>query len=247
MEIRLTMLPSMRGSYDINKDKVSNDLLPKRMCYLAPAAAKSYLLMSDATIILSDVHRTGEASLAARKTKRGVQPPAYSGHNFGFSWDVDVEATLKANNWKYEDLLAYMQRYDWYCHRRDGARGNEDWHFNYLGGSAQEVLAKINPSPWFGKGTWSLGAELMIQKVYGSSFALTPVAVQEALKKLRLYSGEPDGKIGPISQSAIKLFANTWEVPSSHTDQKFLRTLAFISASYNITDINGNSIAQNWV
>jgi hypothetical protein len=247
MEIHLSMLPSMRGSYDINKDKISNDLLPKRMCYLRTEAAKSYLGMTDATIILSDVYRTGEASLAARKMKRGVASPAYSGHNYGISWDVDVEGTLKANGWAYADLLNYMQSRGWYCHRRDGSRGSEDWHFNYLGDYAQEILAKIKPSSSWGKGTWSLGAELVIQKFYGASFVLTPTDVQSALKKLRLYSGDADGKIGPISQAAIKLFASTWEVSAAHTDVRFQRTLAFIAADYSITDVSGNKLQQAWV
>ncbi len=240
MELELVHLPQgrIRGTYDVNKNNVSDDYLPRRLRYLHPDAARSANEMKE--IVWSDMFRSAEASLAAiARGKRGVQPPAFSGHNFGFSGDVDIRRTLRENNWTYADLLNYMVHKGWYCYRRDGKRGREDWHFNHLGHGRyrREILEQIDPRPWLGRRTWKLGAELMIQKQYGDSLTLSPLGVQDMLQRLRLYKGDLDGSIGPISQQAIKLFARTWKLKPKHINAKFQRVLAYVSADTKLVEL----------
>jgi hypothetical protein len=228
MELRLFKLPPkrVRGTYDLNHNNVSDDFLPDRMCYLAEDAAQSYLAM-DKVIVFTDLFRSAAESLEARARKRGVQPPAYSAHNFGLAWDVDVDRTLQLNKWTYAELLTYMEARQWWCHRRDGKRGMEDWHFSYLGPTPSSILSQINvQSP----GTWARGAELAIQQRYAGQFNLTPSQVQACLKSLKLYSGGIDGSIGPISMQGVNLFARTWEVPAVPGNPVFQRTLAYVAA-----------------
>ncbi len=237
MELFLQKLPpkTVRGSYDVNRNDVSDDFLPKRMLYMHPDAAQSLLLM-EATIVLSDLFRSAEASLAARKRKRGVAAPAYSGHNFGLAFDVDIRRTLRENAWTYRNLLTYLERRQWYCYRRDGKRGREDWHFNYLGPEPKGIIQHIDPRPWLGRKTWKRAAEMAIQRRYYGRFELDEMAVQESLKKMRLYSGNVDGKMGPISRQSVGLFAKAWGLKKDHRNKKFQRVLAYVSANVKIVE-----------
>lgn len=228
MELRLFKLPpnKVRGTYDLNHNNRSDDFLPDRMLYMAEDAAQSYLSM-DRVIVFSDLFRSAAESLEAHARKRGVQPPAYSGHNFGIAGDLDVDRTLALNNWTYAELLTYMEAHQWYCHRRDGQRGNEDWHFNFLGPTPTSILSVIDARL---PATWSRGAEYAVQQRYAGQFTLTPSQIQGNLKKLRLYGGGIDGALGPISMQAVSLFAKTWEVPAVPGAPNFQRTLAYVAA-----------------
>jgi hypothetical protein len=231
----LRKLPPVRGIYGATKDQ-----MPKRALFLAPDAADSLLTLCAKApgLGFSDIFRSAEASLAAMKTKRGVQPPAFSAHNFGLAVDVDVDGvlsedgktrlpgTLKRMGWKYPDLLAFMEEGGWYCHRRDGGRGSEDWHFNYLGSDPERAAACLEGLETSG---WSKAAERSIVARFAAQLVLDPEQQQRALAKLRLYSGDFDGDLGPISREAQNAFCRTWDISLTDT-VRYQRVLAYVSA-----------------
>ena len=100
----------VRGIYGKRKNE-----LPERMRYLSPAAAQSYVEDLSSVVVVSDMFRSAESSLQAKRERRGAQRPAYSGHNYGYSIDIDVGATMKALglNTKRE-LDAWMNARGWY-------------------------------------------------------------------------------------------------------------------------------------
>jgi hypothetical protein len=223
LTLKLTELPaSIMGIYGPNQD-----LLPQRMRYLHPDAAASYLKMESGPrrLRVSDMWRSAEASMQARREKRGVQPPGRSGHNFGFSIDVDVDWLLSHYQINKAQLDSFMNENGWYCHRKDHLRDSESWHFNYFGADAAKYLAVSEPYS-----STSSGLEAKIQDFYGQSFLLTARELQSALKTLRLYGGDIDGDLGPLSVEAIKAFQRTWELPVTGTaGPDTQRLLAFMT------------------
>src|SRR5688500_12568851 len=101
-------------------------MVPKRMRFLHPEAAESLVGLEGDTggFVYSDIYRSAESSLAARRIKRGVQRPGYSGHNYGFSVDLDIEEIMRTKKILYRDIIHLMQKRGWYCHRRDGSGPN---------------------------------------------------------------------------------------------------------------------------
>jgi hypothetical protein len=204
------------------------------MRFLHPDAAPSFLEHLRPRVEVSDMFRSAEASLAARASKQGVQPPAYSAHNFGLALDLDVDNTCKANSWGYSDLLNFMQTHQWYCYRRDRERGKEDWHFTFLGPDPIAILSRIDPRPWLGRRTWSQAAELAIQRRFAGQFTLDVRGVQASLQKLKLYSGQIDGKPGGLTEQAVGLFARQWGLSPDWGDPRFQRVLAYVSADVQV-------------
>ena len=73
---------------------------------------------------------------------------------------------------------------------------------------------------------------------YKEQFTLSPIQMQEALAKMRLYNGEIDGMLGPISRAAADAFARAWNLgPREFTDARFQRTIAFVTADTKIEEI----------
>jgi hypothetical protein len=230
MKLRLRALPAtVRGIY---ATRAGPNTLPERFRRLAPDAADALLRLEAATggLIYTDMLRSAEESLAARKRKVGVAAPGWSGHNWGFSVDVAVEETLKLRFWKYADLLEAMRVHGWHCHRRDGAVGYrqmESWHFNYFGDDAAKWLAHAHES-------WSAPVEHLIEAVYGP-FQLTVREAQAALAKLRMYSGDVDGLLGPITRESILAFQRAWLlIPHGVLDARTERTLLLVAADIEL-------------
>jgi len=225
LKLKLAQLPdSVRGIYGPNKS-----LMPARARYLHPEAARSYMQMHDeAHIVCSDVFRSAEASLAAIQVKTGVQPPGFSGHNYGFSVDVAVDQMLKERSWTYTQLRDYMSSHHWVGHRRDGKRGSEDWHFNYLGASRNAALSRVEDQI---PGTWSRAVEHMILLNYDGAFRMSAEDTQSALKKLGMYKGAIDGELGQLSRAAALAFARAWKLHENTVyTLRFFRTLAYVAA-----------------
>jgi hypothetical protein len=221
MLLELRKLPPLRGIYGPNKDK-----MPGRALYLAPDAAQALLHLESTCggMTYSDIWRSAESSLSARQSGRGAQRPGYSGHNFGLSIDVAVDETCKRHGWTYSQLCARLAEVDWYCHRQDGMRGKEDWHFNFLGGAPNDLLyANAHDH-----NTWALPVEHAIVRRYGEQFNLAPAEQQRALQKLGLYQGDVDGQLGPRSRAAREAFERAWLCTGD--DRQYLRTLAFVAA-----------------
>jgi hypothetical protein len=227
LTLKLTSLPDT--TLGIYKIKGIEDRMPARMLLLHPDAAAAFNALETATggLVYSDIWRSAESSLQARSEKRGVQRPGYSGHNFGISFDCAVDATLKKNKWTYGQLLDACAQHGWHNFRRDRKRGFEDWHFNWLGDSSPDILAKCSVLT----STWQNAAEMKIVELYGHHFTLTPMDIQLCLQKMKMYSGELDGALGPLSNSAVQAFGRAWALPQSEWDAKsaiFQRTLAFV-------------------
>jgi hypothetical protein len=182
------------------------ETMPARARFLHPAAAASYNAMNlDKKMRVSDVLRSAESSLNAVRAGRGAQHPSFSGHNYGFSIDIQVDWMLKTHQLDKRALDAWMESHGWYCFRKDHANASEWWHYNFFGPEAADLMRAAED-------TNQASLERKIQRTYGGSFALTDAECQDALLRLGLYSGKVDGDIGPISRSAIRAFQRAWEL-----------------------------------
>lgn len=199
----------------------SKNQLPARMRFLRPDAAASYLQLSD-FLVVSDMFRSPESSLQAVREKRGAQPPAYSAHNYGLAIDIDIDAAKR--RWRAPskaELDARMESSGWFCHRRDHGTGHEAWHYNFLG-----VGTEIPPH----LSNTASTVEARIVELHGAQLAPDDAASQEMLTKLRLYAGDIDGDIGPLSREAIRVFQRAWGLPETGgLEPRTRRTLAYVS------------------
>lgn len=198
--------------------------LPSRMRFLHPEAAASYEHHIPG-VTVSDMFRSPEASLHAIRTKKGAMPPGFSGHNYGFSIDLDVLKTMKILMLTKRDLDEWMATHGWYCHRRDHKLAFESWHYNFLG-----VGTIISP-----KVRTTMGyIEAKIQKYYGAELVanMTDRKLQQSqLASLKLYSGDIDGIVGGLTKEALKAFQRTWGIHANGLmSAKTGRTLAYVSA-----------------
>jgi hypothetical protein len=218
LTLSLTNIPGqlVRGIYGPAEDE-----LPAWMRFLHADAASSFLRFAD-LVVVSDMFRSPESSLQAVREGRGAQPPAFSAHNYGLAIDLALEATMK--RWKLTskaELDQSMAQHGWYCHRRDHALGHEAWHFNFLG-----------PDPAIpGELRVTSGLiEARIVSLHGASLAPDDRECQEMLAKLRLYAGDIDGRLGPLSREAIRAFRRTWGLrDTGELDARTRRTLSYVS------------------
>lgn len=239
MKIKLTKLRPdiIKGIYNI--DGVEGRM-PARSLYLEPKAAVSFLANGlDKVLTVSDLYRSAESSLAAVRSGRGAMPPGFSAHNYGIAVDVDVRKSMKAMGFSTKGSMdLQMEKFGWFCHRRDHQITNlqgESHHYTFLG-----VGAVISPKVE----TIVNYTELEIQRLYGEHFNMEAEEIQRCLASLKLYSGEIDGKIGPLSKEAIKLFQRQWGIqkvdgdylkdPDGRADKRTMRTLAFVSAEKEV-------------
>jgi len=177
------------------------------------------LILRFGKVFLTDCYRDPAASLLARSTKRGVQKPGYSAHNFGLAIDLDVAKMLRVCGYKKADLDYKMNQYGFRCYRADHkADAPEAWHYTFSAKSpGQEAVEEV------------------IQSYYGSRFKLDAHGVQEALVALRLYAGTIDGKHGPLTRTALGLFQRTWGLAETQkADEATQRLLAVVTADKEI-------------
>lgn len=225
MIIQVTALPEVtKGIYTIHGVPGQ---MPARALFLHPRAAASFGIMEKTIpLVYSDIFRSAEASLVAVSTKAGTQPPGYSAHNYGLAVDVAVDAVLMQYGWTYSRLVEELAQFGWYCHRRDGRRGAEDWHFNYLGPSSDTYLSRVDVLT---PETWAYAVEARIREFYGEEFTLSNREVQMALMKLRLYKGSVDGIFGPLTLEAAHAFQRAWKLHVGEIDARTVRTLAYVA------------------
>lgn len=202
--------------------------LPARMSFLHPEAKASWLKLEQQIglkLRVSDMWRSAEGSLEARRRKTGVQRPGYSAHNYGLAVDLDWIDCAKRLKVSKEGLDQWMARAGWYCHRRDHRADFEAWHFNFLG-DATTAAGYLQ----HGAATNTAGAiEAKIQDLYGAGLKLSRVEVWEHLKRLgyltkegaegpavaafqRDWSLEVDGRAGPITQRTLAFVGATREI-----------------------------------
>jgi len=226
LSLNLVSVSNVLGIYGASK----NDF-PAKMARLHPDAAAAFKAAEaglGVRIRVSDMFRTAEQSLIARSQKAGVMPPGFSLHNYGIAIDIATDDVLKVTKLTKPALDKKMEEFGWFCHRKDGKRGMEDWHFNFLGvGEAAAPFLKVAA----GSTNTSAAGDAKIMSLYKDAMTLTPVEVQECLAHLKLYNGDLDGQIGPRSKEALMAFQRTWKLqPSGQVDKKTERTLAYVSA-----------------
>lgn len=229
MLLRLASLPATLAGPN---DEVYHGKTPTRARFLFPEAAQSLCGLEAASggLVYTDIFRSADASLAACHSKRGCQRPAFSAHNFGLAFDLEIPSTLRKLNLNYSDLTELLKRFGWFCHRRDrDPTAMESWHFNFLGDNEEEYLGLATKD----HATWSWPVEKRIQELYSDEFKLSAVQMQTELLSLHLYSGEIDGLMGPLTTQAIKAFQRAWQIeewpigPGGITQ----RTLAYVTSS----------------
>lgn len=227
LTLDLARVPGVLGIYG-----KSGDVFPERMSLLHPTAAKAFAELEAALgckVRVSDMFRTAEQSFTAMQQKTGVQPPAYSLHNYGIAIDIATDAVLKATGFDKPKLDMFFSRFGWWCHRKDGKRGMEDWHFNHLGAptDAAAFLAVSAKST-----NTSAAGEARIQSLYGSALRVSDVQAQTALSALKLYGGDIDGAFGTRSREALKAFQRTWKLQATgDLDERTQRVLAYVTAT----------------
>lgn len=219
------------GSYGPKRDR-----LAARMVFLHPDAAKSFLEMNSIkTIKCSDMYRTFEASRKAHANK-GAARAGYSGHNFGFSIDIDTRWVIKTNNFANKvELDAWMETYGWYCHNPPGeTRPRESWHFNYFGDEAAKYLKERTAN----RRTWSKPLEKKVTDVYGFWWhKATIVDVQDALFSLNMYKDDPSGVEDAYHREAVTKFQKLWNLsPDGIAGTKTVRTLMCVTSERIILD-----------
>lgn len=231
LQLKLKKVPGVVGIYGKTKDQ-----FPASMSMLHPEAAAAYAdaIKAVGPLKVSDMYRSAEQSLAACREKTGVMPPGWSAHNYGLAIDIDVDFILKATKRDKPTLDRAMLSAGWWCHRKDGRRGMEDWHYTYfgVGKAAQPFLDVAEDDRTIQKAT-----EAKIVATYGDELKLDPFEAQAALKKLGFYSGAIDGVIGPRGKEALSAFQRAWCLTENgKLDVKTERTLALVSADKIIID-----------
>jgi hypothetical protein len=231
----LSKLPSNTyGIYGPNKD-----IMAERMLYLHPDAAKSFMTdLYPKRVCVSDMFRSADASLQARGEKKGVQPPSKSGHNFGFSIDVDLDRTLKLLSMTKPTFDDWMNGLGWFCHRKDHLQNeSEAWHYNYFGISIEKIKY-LSACEMFH--STAEGLEAKIQDYYGSEFMMDPPYIQTCLKQLKIYGGEIDGQLGPLTVRAIKAFQTSWELTADGiAGRDTMRLLAYLNSQTSLVALAG--------
>lgn len=227
MRIELAILPdALRGP----EGQDYQGKVPVRARYLRQDAAEALLALEEACggLTYTDIYRSAEAQLHARRIKRGVQAVGYSGHGYGLSVDVDLSSTLRRLNLRYADLTELLAKYGWFCHRRDlDGTGSEAWHFNFFGTRNPDLyLAMAKRGD---RNSWAQPLETRILELHGTEFQLSLRELQQHLSDLRFYRGAIDGIIGPISTEAIMAFRRAWDVTGDL--KAMMRALAFVSAT----------------
>lgn len=173
--------------------------LPARMSWMQPEAAKALREMQEAcghVMEFTDAYRRVMFQIrciqgASERKRRLYAPPTKSGHNFGWSVDINVADTLAAFRAAGKPELVsagqnrhalglWMSQFGW-----TGIR-SENWHFNHLAGHAS-TIARIDAE-------------------YGEAMKLDNADVQRALNAL-MPKEKPlniDGELGTKSSAAAK-------------------------------------------
>jgi hypothetical protein len=182
------------------------------------------------------MRRTPEGSLLNRKKKGKGLLPGWSGHNWGFSIDIDYGWVMKQYGFKDKvELDLWMASHGWYCHNILGeTRSFEAWHYNYFGPEAEHYLSfRTNR-----KGTWSNSVSKKIEEYYGHWWQRADVeTVQTALKALGMYGGDIDGVAGELLEQSVKAFQRAWMLTvDGKAGPMTKRTLMLVSSELVLMD-----------
>lgn len=213
-------------------------LLPRRALYVHPDAVDDFLEMADAGAVVSDLFRSPESSLAAVQSGRGALQPGRSAHGFGLATDFDVAKTMKALRLATKQALDdFAAAHGFYCHRRDHKitpLKGEGHHFNHLGDALGAYAVRPNEA------STAPAIERRIESLYGHAWRDIDLTVAQAqLARLGLYRGDLDGKLGPISKAAVRVFRRGWGLgDSDRIDARTFRTLVYVAAGRRISRLS---------
>jgi hypothetical protein len=206
--------------------------MPARARRLHASAYSAYATIQP-KLVISDMFRTPESSLNAVVTGRGALMPSYSSHGYGLAIDVDVTKSMKLVGVRKKSAFDdFMRAAGWHCHRRDGERAAEEWHYDYdLNGL---LTSNLTPQAKFTQ----QAREKMLAAVYGDAWKLTKSTAQGCLAKLGFYHGAIDGAIGPQSKQAIAAFQRAWKLKADETlTPQTLRVLWFVTACADLPPV----------
>lgn len=236
LTLDLVRLEGQRGIYP----KGTGGPLPARMAWGHPdlAAALAAARQRGISLVLSDCYRSAAASLARRQGLEAAgktqlaKRPGESLHNWGLAIDIDVPQALTANGLRHKrDLDAALAACGLWCHRRDGARGAEDWHYNALASASAIAMGDAHiladAARWLASASprsTSRAAEAKIQALYGAGMTLAPWEVRLALASLG-YS--PSAELTEV----VREFQLDWDLtPDGIAGPKTQRLLAYLTA-----------------
>ena len=175
--------------------------MPGRALLLHPDVVDGFMAAAH-QLVVSDIFRSAESSLAAVRAGRGARPPGFSAHNFGLAVDLDIKASMRRGGFKTKEILDLaMEQQGFLCHRLDhkitDLKG-ESHHYNALVDEYATVLASASST--------AASIEVRILALYSHAWrTVDPTVAQAQLARLGLYRGDLDGKIGPISKQAIRV------------------------------------------
>jgi hypothetical protein len=211
-------------------DKFGKATMPKHLRWLHPEAARCFINHLSHYVVVSDMLRSAQGSLRAVREKRGAADPGYSGHNFGFSIDIAIKATLEKLQLNGKAALdEWMNDRGWFCHRLDNRDAFEAWHYNYLGDGYTDADGTVKSA----RGSTNGHLQAKIANIYGAQMRLTAKEAQVALASLKpaLYHGEADGIWGKWSKAACRSFQRMFDLKQTgDLDTKTSRTLAFVTS-----------------
>ncbi len=261
-------LASVEGSYTVKGDTTA---MPDRMRMLSPRACDNFMRCLAPFVVVSDMFRSAESSLAALKEgRKGIQPPSFSRHNYGEAIDLGVGETLrrmKGNSsvklglfgldkllhvgGKPEEMgLAvrtkrqldlWMAERGWFCFRGDHKLLLECWHFDFLGASADLAF------PYTSKKERSIAWGQVLEVHAHAWTDVTPQEFQALLAQIGFYKGAIDGKIGPQSRAAIGALQRAWKIPDTEKiDARTTQILVYVTCERVIREAP-NDWASNLV
>lgn len=222
MNLILAQLPSTLTGPDGDG---YNGKVPARALYAHPEAFFSLIRLERAGgLVYTDIFRGAQGQLAAkRRNPATTKAVSLSPHGYGLAVDLDVDATLKRRGWLYQRLLDEMGKEGWYCHRRDQARGSEDWHFNFLSVQASVLLPKASIAR---RGTWDDPVEGRIQQLYGAQLAPGDDEIPTLLTAAHVNGGDA---------AAVKAFQTMWDLDADGiVGPNTRRVLAYTTAQLDV-------------
>lgn len=255
MILNLTRFPLdlVRGIYEVGGVE---DRLPDRMRMLESGpCADSFARDLSGTVVVSDMFRSPESSLAAMQKKRGVQPPSYSHHNYGRAIDLDVGESRKRSGYRSKrELDLFMAERGWYCFRGDHLTGrtaqhpnDESWHYDFLG----DVPLELRPQypyrndravAWAAcrahyAADWTLRNRFLATRI-GDEFEQAVRECQAQLADRGFYHGAVDGLPGPQTRAAVGALQRAWRLPETgRLDPGTVQVLDYVCARRAITDM----------
>jgi hypothetical protein len=212
--IPLQRIERCTGIYDCDGDGTKAEM-PRRALWLSPPAAVSFNAHLADVVTISDMFRSADSSLAARKAGRGAAAPGRSAHNYGRAIDVDVSVTMARLKLANKAALdAWLAERGWHCWRADHKLERESWHYYYGAGPtgypSPPVYRGGNAVAWW---TADMAATFPV--------AFNVARRQRALSALGFYGGALDGIAGPLTRLAEATCARAWGASDD-------RTLAFV-------------------